>query len=340
MIQTTVSLKEITSVFFEEEIDHESLAKAIKEYHALLLEVTGIDLEDDEARTHIQNERGRAVGMTWAAVCLNDIMRTRAFVKGLDLAVQSLLKTKKDPIHILYAGTGPYATLILPLLAKYGPDVIQCTMIELNKQSHQTVSRLITQLGFENHILEIALADAIDYQVESPDSVDILLSETMQIGLTHEQQVPIVLNLMKQLRDEVILIPQGITVSLALMDYGRLTEARSKEDLLDAYDKIETVFELDKSTIKQFLQNQEDNGESSLFPSIHLAVDAKRMEAFGELVLMTDIQVFEHITLAFRECSLTIPLLIRRLNGLKGKPLKFQAQYKVDHAPGLKYRIN
>ena len=79
-------------------------------------------------RNDVYGETGMALGTLWAALCVDDMIRTKMFVKGLIEAVEDIMKKKEGPVHILYAGTGPFATLILPTLASYTSDQVQCTL--------------------------------------------------------------------------------------------------------------------------------------------------------------------------------------------------------------------
>jgi len=83
----------------------------------LLCKVTNIDLHPlmffDEDATITQ--KGKAVSMTTAAQCAEEYMRTQVFLRGVHQAIQDQLSQHKS-IHILYAGTGPFGLLVLPLL--------------------------------------------------------------------------------------------------------------------------------------------------------------------------------------------------------------------------------
>ena len=58
---------------------------------------------------------GVAISPVQAARCLQETVRTQAFLKGVKAAIEEKLNAH-DTLHILYAGTGPYGPLLLPLL--------------------------------------------------------------------------------------------------------------------------------------------------------------------------------------------------------------------------------
>ena len=47
-------------------------------------------------------------------MCVDDIMRTRRFVRGVYHAMADMLNAREGKINLLYAGTGPFAMLVLP----------------------------------------------------------------------------------------------------------------------------------------------------------------------------------------------------------------------------------
>jgi hypothetical protein len=144
-------LKQITAVFLEKKTDYQKLSAAVKDYKKLL--ITLAELEDnDAARENIHFENGKALGTTWAAMCIDDLMRTRQFVQGIYKAVQFLKQQKEAPVHILYAGCGPFAALILPLLTRFSQKDIQCTLLEINPLSYAAVKKVISKLGLGDHI--------------------------------------------------------------------------------------------------------------------------------------------------------------------------------------------
>ena len=68
-------------------------------------------MENDRNREDIHLANGKALGTSWAARCVDDIIRTKKFVAGVYQAVQKLLNEYPEKtVHILYAGTGPFAT--------------------------------------------------------------------------------------------------------------------------------------------------------------------------------------------------------------------------------------
>lgn len=81
-------------------------------------------------------------------------------MRGIFAAVKHLHHKKTKPVRILYAGTGPFATLVLPLITKYSPEDLQLILLEVNPQTIVHLKQLIKSLGIENYIEKIICEDA------------------------------------------------------------------------------------------------------------------------------------------------------------------------------------
>ena len=141
-------LRLISDELLNEELDFGRLFPAIKLYHQLLVEFSGIDLTNDDLHNPIIQEYGKALGTSYAARCVDDILRTKRFVKGCFHAYEAAKASKNGPVRILYAGCGPYATLVLPLIARLSPADLQVSVLEINPVSLDFFHKVINHLGF------------------------------------------------------------------------------------------------------------------------------------------------------------------------------------------------
>ena len=66
------------------------------------------DMDNKEGRKDIEYENGKALGTFWAALCLDDLVRTRQFIRGIDKAIKDKKKRK----------TNTYSTLVQDLLRR------------------------------------------------------------------------------------------------------------------------------------------------------------------------------------------------------------------------------
>jgi predicted RNA methylase len=330
-------LKEITAVFLEEKTDYLKLAGAIKDYKRLLTELSEIE-DDDAGRNDMYFENGKALGTTWAAMCIDDLMRTKRFIKGLYKAVQFVKKSKKGPIYILYAGSGPFAALILPLICRFSESEIQFTLLEINPQSYAAVQKVISRLGFEGYIQSIENVDATIYVINKTTPVDIVLSETMQLALKKEQQVPIMINLLSQLPDNVIMIPQKIVLALGLLNSRRRLEMVSGDATGMYYKKAGNIFELNKKSIAEFIA-QQNEGDRIVFPEITIQLTPELTAGYNHLAILTEIQVFEEERLYINESGISLPLMLNDIEHINNKKITIKLQYKIDAEPGVLWQL-
>src|SRR5471030_2877346 len=96
----------------------------LHELHDLYALHTGIragDINDSD----IYLPSGKAISPVKAAFCLLEIQRTAVFIRGIHNAILALKEQfKGEQVHILYAGCGPYATLLTPFTTRFSADEI------------------------------------------------------------------------------------------------------------------------------------------------------------------------------------------------------------------------
>ncbi|WP_340201112.1 hypothetical protein [Ascidiimonas sp. W6] len=330
-------LKEIATVFRKEEIDYLELTKAVQAFDALAMKTAGMQLEQQENRKNMYSKTGMALGTTWAAMCIKDIIRTKKFIKGIFEAIEFVKKHKKGPVTILYAGTGPFATLLLPVLATFTPQEVQCVLLEINTKSFVLMQQVIEELKFEKHVKAFENADATTYKINPDHEIDILLSETMQRALESEQQVPIVMNLMQQLRPEVIMIPECISLELGLMDIGQFLSQRASTQE-ESYHKLGVFYKLTKEDIASWFAENKELKEVIHFTESVFTITNGSVSKFRELIVRTGITVFGDTKIEINESGLTTPLILEALPQ-KNNDFKVKIHYKVDKVPGIEYQV-
>lgn len=325
----------ITSEYLNDDLDYFNLSKASEEYKSILNTLCGEDMDVAEGRSDIEFENGMALGTYWAALCLDDLLRTRQFIRGINKAIQDKTKGQKQ-IHILYAGTGPFATLLLPLMLRYAKQDIKYTLLEINPLSFRILKKVISKLELENIDITFVNDDATKYQIDSQKQPDIIISETMQNALAKEQQVPIFLNLMSQVKIDIIFIPEKIEVMIGLKDKGIPIEELNKNH----YHKEETVFEVSKEALFVSDASEKLTAKEVIFDKKRIQIEGEKLSKYDFLVLMTEIQVYKNEKILLKESGLTTPVFMQDIAENQTETMLIDTQYKISSEPKLDYEIS
>jgi predicted RNA methylase len=324
----------ITSEYFEDDLDYQKLSIASREYKDLLNEVCEQNINVENGRNDIGFDNGKALGTFWAALCLDDLIRTRQFVRGINKAIQEKVN-KQKPIQILYAGTGPFATLILPFIFRYSKQEIKYTFLEINPLSFEILQDVISKLGLKDYNIKLVKGDATKYQIDFKNKPDIIISETMQNALAKEQQVSIFLNLMNQVRYDTIFIPEKIELFIGLKKAGIPVE----ETQIKHYQKEKKIFDVSKEAMFPLNPTENKAIGGILFDKKQTIIEEKKLRGFSQLLLLTEIQVYKDEKIGINESSLTTPITIKDIpNNLKDS-ITINTQYKISSQPELEYEI-
>lgn len=323
----------ITSEYFKDEINYQKLTNTTNEFKSVLNEICSQNIDNEDGRKDIEHLNGKALGTFWAALCIDDFIRTRQFIRGIDKAIKD--KITKKPIHILYAGTGPFATLILPFIFRYPKQDIKYTFLEVNPYTFQILKDVISKLGLKEYDITFKMEDATKYQIDPKNEPDIIISETMQNALAKEQQVPIFLNLMSQVNHKTIFIPQKIELFLGLKKAGiPIEEIHSKH-----YHKIEKVFEVSKESMFPSNQPIKQSTKKITFVKKKTIIENEQFVGFNQLVMITEIQVYKNDKICINDSGLTTPIYLKDISKNLKNAITVNTQYVISSEPKLEYTI-
>jgi hypothetical protein len=314
------TLKSVAQILLDPQDNYGEIKNAVDRLYELLTKVADLDENSRESHDDIFLPSGKAIGPLWAAMCLKEFMRTRRFVQGLNEAIKQAKKTfPGKTIHILYAGTGPFATLILPLTTVYTSNDIKCTLLEINLESIKSLNKIINAFGIESYIYEIVQCDAAAYKAQRP--IHIAVAEVMQNALKKEPQVAVTINLAPQLEKGGIFIPEEVNVNAALL---KSTAAIEEKSMLP----IGEIFNLNRDTTRE-------RAETKILLDIPqgAALDHKWV------YLLTEIKVFDRYYLGYNQCSLTLPYKLCSLDKLDISPKNVCLQYIMDDKPRFSYEF-
>lgn len=160
---------------------------------------------------------GLALSPALAAQCLLDGPRTAAFVRGSLRAIQEAQRRFAPAVvEVLYAGTGPFAPLAFLLMPFLDPKKVRFTLLDVNEASAHSVEALVGMLDSSGQVREVLCGDATTYRHPAP--LHVFISETMQRALRDEPFVAILRNLRPQLAAGGLVVPERVTIELALLD--------------------------------------------------------------------------------------------------------------------------
>jgi hypothetical protein len=296
------SLRALTGRLLDPAASIDRLTATVTELGALCVDLTRLGRGDDAAdQAESALPSGRALSPSDAARCLADPLRTARFLRGIDAAIRARRRRLPDrPVEIVYAGTGPFAPLIVPLLPLYARSEVSVTLIDVHERSVELVGRLVDRLGLADRVCALVAADATTYVHPAERPPGIVIVEAMQRSLSAEPQVAIARQLAPQLDAAGVLIPERVTVRLAWTERSALFRHPGAGGLGDWAASAVTVLELTKEMATVAL-DWEDRSAATVVTCPNGA------ESGHVPVLFTTIDVYGGHTLGPFESGLTYP---------------------------------
>ncbi|MEM0969843.1 MAG: hypothetical protein AAGJ31_10865 [Verrucomicrobiota bacterium] len=177
-----------------------------------------IDAQGDVADGETASREGLAISPTQAALCAGEYQRTAMFLRGLHDAIEEAFESKPgELIRVLYAGSGPYATLVVPLMTVFPPEKVRFAVLDMHPESIASARSVVQRLGFERSVTGFVLANACEYTIPDDEIPDIVVSETMSAALEKEPQVAVMRHLLGQ-APEAAIVPESVRVDAFLVD--------------------------------------------------------------------------------------------------------------------------
>ncbi|MCX2452035.1 hypothetical protein OQX61_12255 [Pedobacter sp. PLR] len=293
---------------------HDKLAPAVMGYADLLFEE--FNLDGSTGREHIQTLNGNAIGAFWAAKCIREIFRTQRFSRALYSSVLGVIGQNRKPIHVLYAGTGPFAALALPIMMMLKPEDVQFTFLEINPESIEVLEEVIDLFDLHAYVKNIHQCDASLWDVPS-SGIDIVISETMSRALIAEPQVAIMLNLASQLPKEVVFLPEEIKVSLCKLS----RDSREPE-------RIAELINFNKASIYSIIENSSMRNWNFNDQNIQTNISEG-----DQLYFMTEIRINDGNILNLNDSSLNLleKLKVNKKLGV----INLNVKYALGKRPGF-----
>lgn len=298
---------------------------ACRELYDFFCEIIGLD--DEKGNSEIQNGtillHGKAISPVNAARCLWEYKRTARFLHGVAAAIADLKKRfPNERLEIVYAGCGPFASLVTPLLNKFSPADIKLTLIDYHEFSLTAARKIFEVCGFENFAAEFIQTDACAYKHSR--APHLVISETMQNALLNETQTAITLNLAPQIRAGGVFVPQEIAVEACFAKFG--SEFVERERI-----HLGKIFALDAEKIRR--------GARLDFGKTSFEIPEAAREKNLSLMLLTKIQIFDSISLDDYDSSITYPKMVRpAVNLSEFRRVAFE--YILDEKPRFEHQFS
>lgn len=324
------NLKRIATAILSSETE-DDMCRAVQRLVSFYNQFPFEDDNDDD----IQLNYGYALSVKHAADCIKDYKRTVAFLKGIYQGMlRALEKFKGETINILYAGSGPYAPLVLPLLSLLGNNErFRATIIDINPTSVKSVKAIVKTLQLQSFIDGILVEDAISYQYPKTKKLHLVIAETMFHALTREPQVAVTENLNPQIIKGGYLIPQKIEVKLGCSFF-------SKEPFLNQCNDTYTISNgsqkrIRKNVVPLFeLKNASNTAFTAYFFESNWMEFPNDIEDTPDLCVYTSVNIFKDINLKDSESLITNPYCLGAIYPLKEKGIsRFKVRYSIEKKP-------
>ena len=328
-----MKLKNIADTLLDEASPPAQLQAALRAFVQLCSAVGGVipDRSFDAWAGDSLLQDGVAISPEAAAHCVHDTQRSVVFIRAAFAAIKAAKKRfANGPIDILYAGCGPFATLLLPLLGRFNPDELTVHLLDIHQRSLDSVALLIKNCGLQTHRVSYIQADACHYQ--HPNNPHVIIAETMQKSLEQEPQFAVTANLAPQLQANGIFIPQKVEVALCLAKLEDETAAFKRGDALDPNALVEagnrhplaTVLCLTPEHAPRLRQQASPSHGSLELNPIHVTIPTTvHLDDFDAL-LLTRVQAFKQHRLLDYESEITLPLRCSEL-----MPLRAGDRYRI-----------
>ena len=328
MSYTLFSFQNIISNLLQSQTEQEEVtsAQALEiVYQELLDKISTAFAHRDTKETVLSG--GIALSSQHALDCLKDSLRTVRFIKSMHAAIKDTQKQfPNDTIEILYAGCGPVAPIILPLLHLYQPSEVQVTLLDITATSKFSVTALIDVLGAQSFFKPFQLCDAISYKHPDKNPLHIIVSEVMDKALLREPQVRVTQNLVPQLAENGIFIPQRIDIFQEFSFYG-------KEPYFDIYKNVLKLGPTyDTIGRSQLFSISEAINTNSNFNFTSEIIDApQNIEAHPDVCIFAELIIYKSFVLTKSQSLLSNPISVFSLFNLKSK--QFQLTYTTNEIP-------
>jgi hypothetical protein len=342
-----MNIQSISNTILDENSSPQELRDALDAFSTGCTQFTGI-LPDPSFDAWAEDSllpSGVAINPQAAAYCAHDYQRSVVFIRGVYAAICALkIRFADTPLEILYAGCGPFATLLLPLLGKFSPGDLKITLLDIHQNSLDGAELVLEKNGFGAHEVNTVQGDACLYK--HPQKLHLVIAETMQKSLEQEPQFAVTANLGLQVFSEGVFIPQRIDVSLALADlekeklFYNNSAKRNPTSLGNCPRRYPIATLCSLSADNAFAQRQaaQHNPHTNMLELPSIIIKIPLIDSIDRLnaALFTRIIVYERYCLEDYAAEITLPLRCYELEPLSGGE-KYTVSYQLGTYPKFNF---
>jgi len=344
-----MNIADICNAILDEASSPEQLRDALDGFSATCSEVSGIRPNSsfsawaDDSLLH----SGVAINPQAAAHCVRDYQRSVVFIRGVYAALCALkIRFAGAPLEILYAGCGPFATLLLPLLGRFPPSELNITLLDIHQRSLDSANLLLEHFGFSAHSVSTVRGDACFYK--HPKKLQLVIAETMQKSLEQEPQFAVTANLAQQICPEGVFIPQRIDVSLCLADLEQEKNLYKEQNATSVKAPknsarrhfITTLCTLSADNAAAQRQAAAHNSHTNVLELQPTSLEIPQLDNISRLnaALFTQIIVYQQYCLDDYQAEITLPARCHELEPLCGGE-RYTVSYQLGTYPKFHFEL-
>ncbi|MCS0444198.1 hypothetical protein [Vibrio diabolicus] len=210
-------------VLKETKVEHRTLVQAFQSMYGNACQSLSLaKLTQEELTRQYISTSGLVMSPLNCKHTIKDVYRIKGFACGTNKAIQQMLANKPQ-VKVLYPACGPFAPLLLPLLAHYkqsdriSAEQLQVTLVDIHPGAIKALNQLIADLDIADYIEALVEEDAT--QFSPTQTFDLLILEAMQHGFSREGFLSIAKHLVQYLHIQGEMIPNQVSVR-AMMVIG------------------------------------------------------------------------------------------------------------------------
>lgn len=210
-------------VLKETKVEHRTLVQAFQSMYGNACQSLSLaKLTQEELTRQYISTSGLVMSPLNCKHTIKDVYRIKGFACGINKAIQHMLANKSQ-VKVLYPACGPFAPLLLPLLAHYkqsdriSAEQLQVTLVDIHPGAIKALNQLIADLDIADYIEALVEEDATQFW--PTQTFDLLILEAMQHGFSREGFLSIAKHLVQYLHIQGEMIPNQVSVR-AMMVIG------------------------------------------------------------------------------------------------------------------------